>query len=256
MASYLYCVLQPARPEAVPPALQGIGATTVRVLSSPALDPLEAWVGSVSDHELRAAGEARAAQALLHNEVVNAALATGRTPLPARFGVYFADDAACANALVAHREELLQALNRVAGTVECSVLIVPREASPQKPRRPSRSEAGAGRRYLEALREHADAKERRRTLVSAEADRVSEAVGQLVRAEGRSTDSRGILSLVHLVPRNALAEYIAVISLAKADAPARMILGAVRAPYSFAVWNWTDTGHDSSSPSDDDRARR
>src|SRR5438309_5117520 len=100
MASYLYCVLQPARPDALPPTLRGIGATAVRSLSSAALDPLEAWVAAVPDASLRAPTKERLAQALVHNEVVNAALATGRTPLPARFGMYFLDDATCANALV------------------------------------------------------------------------------------------------------------------------------------------------------------
>lgn len=252
MASYLYCVLQPARPEAVPPTLRGLGAAAIRSLSSAALDPLEAWVAAVPAAELHRPPKERAAQALLHNEVVNAALATGRTPIPARFGIHFPDDATCASALVACRGKLLQTLDRVAGAVESSVLLVPREPAPPKPGLPSRSEAGAGRRYLEAIREHAEATERRRMLVNAEADRVSETVGKIVRAQDRRTERGGILALAHLVPRDALEEYVALIAGLKANAATRIVLGGVRAPYSFAEWNWVDTGHDSSSPSDDE----
>ena len=88
--------------------------------------------------------------------------------------------------------------------------------------------------------------------IDAVADRVSEAVARVVRAEQRSTDRRGILSLVHLVPRERLEEYAARISAVKAHAAERIILGAVRAPYSFTELNWVGAGHDSSSPVDND----
>jgi hypothetical protein len=232
--------------------LRGIAAITVRSLSSAVLDPLEAWVASLDEAELRANAPDRAAQALLHNEVVDAALATGRTPVPARFGVYFPDDATCARILTDRREQLLQTLERVEGAVESSVLVVPRGPAPAKPRRPPRSEAGAGRRYLEAVREYSEAERRRRLIVEAEAIRVSEAVGEVVRAEQRSRDRRGVLSLAHLVSRDALEAYRALIAGVKISAEARILVGLVRAPYSFSALDGGETGHDSSSPKHDE----
>lgn len=247
MASYLYCVLRPARADALPPSLRGIGAMKVRSLSSAAVDPLEAWVGTISVEEFQIAGADRASNALLHNAVVDAALATGRTPIPARYGVWFPDDDFCVRALINLRQRLLEALDRVANAVEISVLVVPREASTSSAGRPSSREAGAGRRYLEGIREHAETAARRWRVVSAEADRVSAAIGKIVRAEQRSTDHRGIVSLAHLVSRDVLDDYRSSVASLRSAAGVKILLGEVRAPYSFAVLDEPGTGHDSSS---------
>ena len=62
-------------------------------------DGLEAWVATIEESTLHASGSALAKLAVAHNEVVDAALATGRTPVPARFGSRFDDDDALSRRL-------------------------------------------------------------------------------------------------------------------------------------------------------------
>jgi hypothetical protein len=164
----------------------------------------------------------------------------------------FDSDEACARTLIDHRQQLLRTLERVAGAVEISVLVVPRETAPARAGRPNGREPGAGRRYLEEIRERADAAAQRRLVVNAEADRVSEAVSKIVRAERRRIDDRGIVSLAHLVSRDALEQYRRSIAVFKAGESVRILLTEVRAPYSFAELDEMGTGHDSSSPSHDE----
>src|SRR3982751_5902236 len=109
MSTYLYCVLTP-KADGLPSGLAGIAGAPVRSLLLDGRDPLEAWVATVHDSEIHARGDALVAQALLHNEIVNAALATGRTPAPARYGSRFADDATCLADLARRRDELLSVL--------------------------------------------------------------------------------------------------------------------------------------------------
>lgn len=254
MATYLYCVLTSATNEAPPPGLRGIGDAPIRTLSNDAFLPLEAWVGTVAESAFRDAGPDLAARALAHNEVVNAALATGRTPLPARYGARFDDDATCLADLLRRRDELEKALERVANMVEIPVLLVPTYAAASALVRPDRRDRGAGRRYLEAVRARAEEQARRRTVLAEQAARIEGAVGEIVRAAARSTDKRGVLSIAHLVPRHALGVYRECIEALQPAAGngVRIIIGDVRAPYSFADLEKVSTGHDSGSPNSDE----
>src|SRR5512138_3056208 len=127
MPTYLYCVLAPASAEGVPAGLTGIAGSAVRPLTAPGLASLEAWVATINDDALRVSGPELAAQALLHNEIVDAALATGRTPAPARYGSRFPDDAACVADLTHRAPELRTILDHVSGAVEMPTLLVPLE---------------------------------------------------------------------------------------------------------------------------------
>jgi hypothetical protein len=251
MATYLYCILRPATSKRLPEGLRGIGETAVRALSHASLAPLEAWIGTVDETDLRATGATLAAQALLHNEVVSAALAIDETPVPARFGSRFADDATCVRELARRKGDLLHTLDRVAGAVEMPVLVVaPTHQS--TPVRPDSREAGSGRRYLELLRQNARHEEEERARLEAQAERVSRAVGQIVRAEVRSADRRGVLSIAHLVSREALASYRTAIEAVPREPGVKLIFGEVRAPYSFAELRSAQSGHDSGSPGSDE----
>ena len=53
MATYLYCVLAPPNPEAIPNGLTGISGSPVRVLVPAATTHMEVWVATIDDGALR-----------------------------------------------------------------------------------------------------------------------------------------------------------------------------------------------------------
>jgi len=249
MPTYLYCVLAPASAEAVPPGLTGIAGAPIRALTAAGLAPLEAWVATIDDDALRVSGSALAAQALLHNEIVNAALATGRTPAPARYGSRFPDDAACVADLTQRAGELRAILDQVAGMVEISALLVPR-ALPHPPlQRPSSGDPAAGRRYLESVRARMLDEDRRRSAAEREAARIRVSVGDLVRDEARSFNAAGVMSISHLVSAGAVDRYREAMASFAPGENFRVVIGEPRAPYSFSSRLRGDqSGHDSGSP--------
>lgn len=215
-------------------------------------EAIEAWVATVADAHLRAHGETLAAQALLHNEVVNAALATGRTPAPARYGSRFADDATCLADLGRRSRELAAVLRQVADAIEIGVLLVPTaDAAPRAPQ-PTSREPSAGRRYLESLRMRTREDERRRAAAEAEVSRIDSLVHDLIRASHRGSASSLTTAIAHLVGWGSLAEYRARLRSFKPIGPFRLVLGDPRAPYSFTSPKPGRTGHDSGSPNRSD----
>jgi len=250
MATYLYCVLAPPRIDAAP-GLPGIGGTPVRAIVTPS--GLEAWVSTIDEGAVRTSGRALAEQALLHNEVADAALATGRTPLPARFGSQFADDATCIAHLEQHHRALSAALTRVADAVEMSVLLVPVERGRANPRTsPRRDEPAAGRRYLEAVRQRTRDEERRRAVAASMAGRITSTVASIVRGESRDAGTADILSVAHLVGRGEVDRYRREVTAVVPEAGYRIVVAGPRAPYSFAAESAPLVGHDSSSPNRDE----
>lgn len=253
MPTYLYCVLAPASVEGVPAGLRGIADSPVRALAVPGLAPLEAWVATIDEDALRVSGRELAAQALLHNQIVEAALATGRTPAPARYGSRFADDAACVADLTRRLVELRAVLDHVEGAVEMSTLLVPRTLRTKSMARPSSNDAAAGRRYLESIRARVTDENRRRSMAEREASRLRASIGDLVRDEAWSFTPVGVMSIAHLVSRDAVDRYRQAIASFVPDASFRVVRGEPRAPYSFAsAPGRTHSGHDSSSPSRSD----
>jgi len=233
MPTYLYCVLAPASTESVPAGLTGIAGAPIRALTSSALAPLEAWVATIGEDALRVSGSALAAQALLHNEIVNAALATGRTPAPARYGSRFPDDAACVADLTQRTGELRAILDRVAGMVEIPTLLVPREL-PTPAEKPSAGDPAAGRRYLESIRARVLDETRRRSAADREASRIRASVGDLVHDEARTLNTAGVMSIAHLVPVRAFERYRQVMAAYVPEENFRVVIGEPRAPYSFS----------------------
>jgi Gas vesicle synthesis protein GvpL/GvpF len=254
MASYLYCVLAPPKIEVFPYGLVGVGGTSVRALFSTD-NRLEAWVGTVEESALRVSGSALAAQALVHNDVVQAALATGRTPVPARYGSTFLDDEACL-ANVAHRErELTGILDRIGGAVEMSVIIThedERDGGRRPTKKPHRDEPAAGRRYLESIRQRLQNVARYRDAAEVSANEVATAVRGIVRGETQAMSSSGVLSIAHLVARKELDSYRRALSQLPRHTGVRLIIAGPRAPYSFVAWGPAVPGHDSGSPNRDE----
>lgn len=250
MPTYLYCVLARASADSVPVGLAGIGGAPIRAVTATALGPLEAWVATIDEDALRVSGSALAAQALMHNEVVNAALATGRTPIPARYGSRFPDDAACLADLTQRAGELGEILQQVAGMVEIPTLLVPREPPTPSIEKPRPDDAGAGRRYLESIRKRVLDEDRRRAAAEREAERVRATIGDLVRDEARTFNAAGVMSIAHLVLAGAADRYREAMEAFIPSENFRVVIGEPRAPYSFSSRVRPDlSGHDSGSPS-------
>ncbi len=137
MATYLYCIRNDPRP--APSDLTGLNGAAVRSLFATGLT---AWVSDVPDVPVASTLE----RVKAHDAVCAAAMQSGETPLPIRFGQTFADDGAAASAIASRRATLHERLARVAGCVELRV-VVSRGREPQEPATPvpetARPEPGA-----------------------------------------------------------------------------------------------------------------
>lgn len=232
MPTYLYCLLIPPSAESAPVAARGIDGGEVRVLSA---GSLEAWVSTVA----ASSPAATVAAVRQHDAVVSAALATGRTPLPARFGQIWPSDEACAAAVAQRRTELEPLLQRVAGLVEMTVCTL----LPGMPPAPSRvaddpdDAAAPGRAYLRQLRARADRERHLRTALEALRARISRALAPVSRgevAEIRGSETALALSVSYLVARDREAEFRRAVDEVSREAAARLVVAGPRAPYSFS----------------------
>jgi hypothetical protein len=232
MPTYLYCLLTPtADPESGAPLAHGIGGTRVRVLPA---GPLEAWVSTIASPPPTVTVQAIRE----HDAVVSAALATGRTPLPARFGQIWPSDADCATAVAQRREELEAFLRHVAGTVEMTVctLLPGMPPAPRRTPTPPSVDAKPGTAYMRQLRARADREEYLRSALEALRARVSRALGPVSRgeiAEIRGSDEALALSVSYLVERGKESEFRRAVDEVSRESAARLIVVGPRAPYSF-----------------------
>jgi hypothetical protein len=198
--TYLYCLTTPTAPD--PPAgTAGLDGGEVRRLG-------DAWVSDVSSRSVQATVERIRA----HDAVVTAALGTGSTPVPARFGQTFADDNECVAAISAKKETMSAGLARVAGMVEMTVLL----------RTNATVDSSSGTAYLQSLARRDHTLDELRGLNARFADVVRES------AERAGQDT---VTLSHLVEREALAMYIERARMLTSGLDARIIGPA--APYSF-----------------------
>lgn len=195
---------------------------------------LRAWISELTEATIVLSPE----RARAHDAVVRAALAR-ETPLPARFGQVVADRAALDEVVSSRAAAFQTALDSVAGSVEMTVRVLV-SAAPARGEgdRPQDLEAGsaAGRAYLERL---ADAHRRERNVLAEEQivrERVSSAVGSLVRAESfvGARSGSSIATLSHLVPREHVEAYRSAIQALRAEDPSlALMLSGPWAPYSF-----------------------
>lgn len=229
MTIYLYCILRATRE---PPAdLLGIDSSPVRAVD---LGGLAAWVSDLDETSIVASP----ARARGHDRVVRAAL-EDETPLPARFGQVLPNEADFRAALSERRGALEAALERVEGAMEMTV----RMLVPVAPGAESAEKANVGRRgpksgrgYLEQVA--AVQREERNVLAKARIvrDRVSSAVGRLVRAESFAGAASGssLATLSHLVPRKNIDAYRnALLALRDEDPSLAIMVSGPWAPYSF-----------------------
>jgi Gas vesicle synthesis protein GvpL/GvpF len=114
VSTYLYCVRgsHDGRPEGV----LGLDGAPVRSIDAATL---MAWVSDVTTQPVDVTVDRLRA----HDGVCAAALASGDTPLPIRFGQSFVDDAALVRGIVDREATLRERLERVAGCVELRVVV-------------------------------------------------------------------------------------------------------------------------------------
>lgn len=169
-----------------------------------------------------------------HHEVVSQAWRSAPACLPVRFGQWFPDRSTLEGKVEGRREELEDALARVAGAGEHGVRVVERRATEEGSRV---GRASSGRAYLEALRERVRREEARARRAHALGAEVEEALGDVLRA--RRIDllpaGQGLASLSHLVPAGRETEYRRRLSaLGEGHGELRFLTGGPWPPYSFA----------------------
>ena len=126
MTTHLYCVLPHDMRESVPQGLSGLAGAQVRAIP---VDGIVAWVSDVQ-REFPVALERVREQELVdgvraHDAVVEAALETGTTPVPARFGQRFENDDACRAALSSRAASVESLRSTIQGFVEMTLLLTP-----------------------------------------------------------------------------------------------------------------------------------
>jgi Gas vesicle synthesis protein GvpL/GvpF len=204
--TYLYCITAPAAPGPTPATI-GVDGAAVRQLGP-------AWVSDVETRPVRATVDRIRA----HDAVVAAALDTGVTPLPARFGQVFASDDDCEQAISARMSELSAALARISGMVEMTLLLRAEEVPA--------SERSSGTAYLESLAR----RERAEDALRHAARGINAQLAGYVRETAERT-SGGVLTLSHLIERDALGRYRDRAEALIGDLHATIV--GPTAPYSF-----------------------
>jgi hypothetical protein len=251
MTTHLYCVLPGERHGTCPAGLTGVGGAPVRILAMPGM---VAWV---SDAELGGAAdrppialESVRAQSLFdgvraHDGVVEAALETGATPLPARFGQRFNGDDACAAAIAARGAAVESLLASLQGHVEMTLIITPstrrmiRELQPVfLPELAGDAERGESHRYLDTLRTRAAGSGGTRRAIDALEQRLDQAARPFSRRTAvheQLANAPPLRTVSHLVPREAIDRYSDAVNAVPTGRELRFFVIGPRAPYSFSA---------------------
>jgi hypothetical protein len=233
MSTHLYCILPPTSLAALPSGLTGIDGATVRALE---VDRLVAWVSDVEPRPSMLSGVRE------HDNVVEAALATGATPVPARFGQQFADDDACVAEIARQATPVASLLAAVQGFVEMTLILAPstkrmvNELVPLLPEMVD-EEPGVGRRYLETLRARETATGTVRQALDALGKRLSDAVDGLVRSVSvqENLAKMPFRAISHLVERELVDRYRDAARAVHPTSDYRFLIVGPRAPYSFSA---------------------
>lgn len=222
MGLYLYCIGPPDHPapEEIE-GIEGIDSAPVRALD---LDGLRGWISP-----LAAAPAASLDRVRRHNAVVEAS-ARARTPLPMRFGQWFASEAELLESIAERRPGLERALERVRGAMEYGVRVMdPDRPSPATPDRSS------GKAYLEGLARREEAVEVARRRGAEVAAELRSFLGPLVRAqEVRQGGSGALVAIAHLVARHDTGTYTTRLRTFSSGRPElRFVFSGPWPPYGF-----------------------
>ena len=235
MTTHLYCVLPQEVDATVPPGLSGLAGAEVRALP---VDGLVAWVSDVSRGVELSYEGVRA-----HDAVVEAALGTGSTPVPVRFGQRFDDDDACRAAIASKAASVESLLADMQGYVEMTLIITPstrrmiRDLEPVIPEVLEPEVRGSGRKYLETLRKREMATGAVRQAIDELAQILDEAVGRIARrvAMHDTVTPLPLRTISHLVARGDITRYHDALARVQAGREFRFLVIGPRAPYSFSA---------------------
>ena len=225
MGVHLYCITPAGRsPDA---DRRGVGNVTIRAV------PAHTFALWLSTHDERPQPDIAALRA--HNAVIQAAMDHEVTPVPIRFGQWFATESAAVEQVAAQAEMWQSHLRRVAGRAEYGVrVLLDESASPARDVHPE--PAASGRAYMSALaRRHAHA-ERLRADAERLAAVLAEGAGELTaesRVETRP-DEKTLINIAHLVAwRDVEAYHTHVRDIAAAHPALRFLFTGPWPPYSF-----------------------
>ena len=113
MPTYLYCLRSDGGD---PPAgLTGVDGAVVHAIEA---SGLVAWVSDVTEKVTATVDRVKA-----HDAVCAAALSSGETPLPVRFGQTFPDDVSAVSEIATREPALRTRLARIAGCVELRIVV-------------------------------------------------------------------------------------------------------------------------------------
>jgi hypothetical protein len=242
MTTHLYCVLPHDWTEQMPAGLSGVSGARVRALP---VDGLVAWVSDVERGLPLSVDGIKA-----HDAVVEAALEMGMTPVPARFGQRFANDDECRAALERRASSVESVLQTLQGFVEMTLILTPstrrmlRELEPALPEI-AESGAGEGRRYLEGIRAREAASGTVKRALDELARALDNVAHEFVERSARNDQSAKlpIVTISHLIGRNAIEPYREAIQTVEPNAEFRFLLIGPRAPYSFCGLGPSDGAH-------------
>lgn len=235
MGLYLYCVAAPDHPD--PAGVKGIEGAHVRALDIDTAG-LRTWVSTFD-----AAPTASLEHVRAHNAVVEAA-AEVRTPLPMRFGQWFASERELAAALAKRKDRLRSGLDRVRDAMEYGVRVLELQgvesggpAGPAAAPDPGASspDRSSGRAYLEGLARRegaADEARRRGARIAAE---LGAYLGALIRDQRvRPGGGEGLVAISHLVARHDTGGYSDAIDTFSSRRPdLRFVTSGPWPPYGF-----------------------
>lgn len=242
MTTHLYCVLPNERLGDLPANLRGIDGARVRSIE---MEGLVAWI---SDAERGVPVSIDGVRA--HDAVVEAALETGVTPVPARFGQEFASDDACRGALESYSGSVTSLLADMQGFVEMTLILTPstrrilRDLEPGIPEMIDPERPGAGLEYMESLRAREAATGSVRRSLDSLAQKLTDATKAFVRrrAVHDQVTRLPLRTISHLVPRSDVANYKAAAFSVASTSELRFLVIGPRAPYSFCALGNSDTG--------------
>jgi hypothetical protein len=224
MGVLIYCILPGGT---VPPhALAGIHGAAISALPA---GPLSCWISSHN-----AAPVVSAENVAAHNAVVQAAMDGVATPVPLRFGQWFAADTEAASRIAEDATRWSDVLRRIVGCIEHGVHIASNTGTA---RDVQTMLATSGTDYMAALaRRQADAAERRRQGEALCAWLLARA-GPLVRESHIERAAAGELAaMAHLIERHDAEAYQQMIRDIRAERPdLRIVVSGPWPPYSFVT---------------------
>lgn len=208
----------------------------IRGVDDAAVELLDAGAIGLWYSRLDARPAASVAAARAHNQVLAAALTPEMTPVPARFGQWFADAESAAEKIGAEESRWLAELARFRGRAEFGVRVTaftPDAAGDAAAQDVHPAARDQGTQYMLSLaRKHAEA-ERRREAAARIAAAVAAAAGELV-VESRVQAVEDGAGVAHLVAwTDATAYHTAMRRLEAQRRDLRMLFTGPWPPYSF-----------------------